>query len=77
MALTRAGFYRQLSDAGCRQFVRMLSDSPIEVEYALGQRLAGLLTYASSNLSSLPRTFSSGLIELSSQRLQLRGSGGL
>ena len=56
--------------------VRTLSDSPIEVEYALGQRLAGLLTYASANLSGLPGTFSSGAIELSSQRLQLRGSGG-
>ncbi|GEM_PF-6318661 len=40
----------------------MLSDSPIEVEYALGQRLAGLLTYASSKLSSLPRKLSSGVV---------------
>ncbi len=56
------GFYTQLSDAGFGQFVRTLSDSPIEVEYGLGQRLAGLLTYASSNLNSLPRSFSSGVV---------------
>jgi len=56
-----------------------LSSSPIEAESSPDWHLTGLLTHASTNLNSLPEATLSGRSihsTFSSQRIQLRGSGG-
>src|ERR1035438_9465064 len=56
------------------------SSSPIEAESSPDWHLTGLLTHALQQLNSLPEATLSGLSicsMFSSQRLQLRGSGGI